>query len=129
MRILLTCHRPLEEAPQVTSPAASHVRRLIQALAQAGHEISCVAGAGQDAAGLAMNRARVVQVDPLGIIPHYSTPPVPGSRSFSDLTDAELAAYRHAFRLAVDREVDQWNPDLIHAQHAGIHAQLALETG
>ena len=124
MRILLTYHRTLDEAP-----AAAHVRHVATTLTGAGHGVSIIAVGARPDAVAHENRFRGVPSGDFAVWPDYLRSNDGKSASFAELSDAELARYRHAFRLAMDQEIDQWNPDLIHAQHAGVHAQLALETG
>src|SRR5487761_1176093 len=51
------------------------------------------------------------------------------SRRFTELTDAQIDAYRSELRRALDAAVETFNPDLIHVQHLWVQAHLALETG
>jgi len=49
--------------------------------------------------------------------------------SFSDMTDEQIADYRGVLRQAFNEEVDEFDPHVIHVQHAWLMANLALETG
>jgi hypothetical protein len=51
------------------------------------------------------------------------------SQTFESLSDPQITRYRDAWRLRLDREVDDFNPHVIHAGHLWWDAQLALETG
>ena len=60
-------------------------------------------------------------------LPWFSAPR--GGMAFSDLSDAEIGAYREAMRRRLDVEVAEFNPQVIHAQHVWLSGQLALESG
>ncbi len=56
-------------------------------------------------------------------------PQAAGSKGFVDLSDEQLARYRHELRRRLDRQIDHFNPHIIHAQHVWVQGQLALESG
>ena len=49
--------------------------------------------------------------------------------SFFDLSDSQLDAYLSAFRATLKKAVDEFKPDVIHAQHIWLLSWLAIETG
>jgi hypothetical protein len=52
-----------------------------------------------------------------------------GNLRFTNLSDAQIAEYRGAWRRALERSVADFNPDLIHCLHLWLPAHAALETG
>lgn len=46
---------------------------------------------------------------------------------FDDMTDLQLEQYKNAFRKAIQEEILQFKPDVIHAQHIWIISEVALE--
>src|SRR4029079_10134825 len=57
------------------------------------------------------------------------TPHPRSGQLFSTLSDAQLAQYREVLRLALDDEVDEFDPHIVHAQHIWVLGHLALEAG
>jgi glycosyltransferase involved in cell wall biosynthesis len=49
--------------------------------------------------------------------------------AFKDLDDAQMAAYLDAFQQAIDQEVADWQPDVIHGQHVWALPSLAVGKG
>lgn len=49
--------------------------------------------------------------------------------NFTQLPDAAIAAYRQWLRVVLDRAVDEFAPDVIHASHIWLPGHLALEAG
>ena len=60
--------------------------------------------------------------------PCFTTHPR-STNTFEALTDEELEAYLDAFRRAIAQEVEEFKPDVIHAGHIWLLAQLAGQTG
>jgi hypothetical protein len=48
---------------------------------------------------------------------------------FTRLSDAAIAAYRASLRCSLDRTIDEFAPEVIHAAHVWLPAHLALESG
>lgn len=46
---------------------------------------------------------------------------------FCNMTDEQLEAYKNAFRKAIEEEILEFKPDIIHAQHLWIISNIALE--
>lgn len=49
--------------------------------------------------------------------------------AFSDLTPEQMEAYQQAFRAALEQEVAEFKPDIIHGQHIWILPALAADMG
>ncbi len=49
--------------------------------------------------------------------------------TFADLTEAQMKQYTHAFTKAIDEEVAENKPDIIHGQHVWILPALAVHNG
>ena len=46
---------------------------------------------------------------------------------FSDMTENQIAQYEEAFRKAIKEEIEEFKPDIIHAQHIWLISKVALE--
>lgn len=46
---------------------------------------------------------------------------------FDNLTDVQLEQYKNAFKKAIEEEIIEFKPDIIHAQHIWIISKIALE--
>ncbi len=46
---------------------------------------------------------------------------------FGNMTDVELQKYKGAFRKAIEEEIKEFKPDIIHAQHLWVASEIALE--
>ncbi|HWB00082.1 MAG TPA: glycosyltransferase [Pirellulales bacterium] len=127
MRILLTNHFPLS-----SSPSGVLVESLGRWLVKAGHQVRMLVLRSRD--DPPEPEVRSVICDPADA--HAALPmPLPtfdGSISgmrFRDLTDEQLLTYRDVLREAIDREIDAFDPHILHAQHVWIQGHLALEAG
>ena len=130
MRVLFTGH-PLVGR---VAPWAGGCASLGGALTWAGHEVRGLVTAGQPAGTIRFRSAgwfaEPATPRPTWILPHPALPargdrPERSSRS----SDEQISRYRDAWRQRLDREVDDFNPHVIHAGHLWWDAQLALETG
>lgn len=133
MRVLLTNHHPL-----AGSGAGAYIDQLARALVNAGHEVRCLL-VDQD------SHSQLAQPDPCPVrrivcrrdMPRADldfdlpmlVPRGNGTQSFAQLSDDELLRYRDTLRRGLDREVAEFDPQIIHCQHAWLFAQLALESG
>lgn len=100
MRILL-----LGECLNQPTPWGLLIEAIVRRAPAAGHETHC-------------------------LLADVGFPPLAGPpRRFTELTDAQIDAYRGELRRALDRAVETVNPDLIHVQHLWVQAHLALESG
>jgi hypothetical protein len=126
MRVLLTSHRPLGDGN-----AGQRLAWLRESLS-ADHEVHIVQ-AGPLRVSVADVRVVVCNADdPCADLP-FDVPAL--DRDGADLptfhahSNTELAAYREAFRNALDAEIDAFDPDVVHVQHLWIDGHLILESG
>lgn len=131
MRVLLTNHLPLDGCSQ-----GEITRDLARGLLLAGHQVRCLVvddvRHGNEEFGSHVRRV-VCRHDATGAdlpfeFPGFATHPR-SNQSFSALSDSQLSQYRDVLRLALDDEVDEFDPHIIHCQHIWILGHLALETG
>ncbi|HEX4142481.1 MAG TPA: glycosyltransferase [Pirellulales bacterium] len=129
MRVLFTGHHCLDAWPQ-----GWWLRDLGRALTWAGHEVRGLVTAGQVGGNDPFAVARVVcragdLAADLDFAPPCFASEGGSSQTFDSLSDVQITRYRDAWRHRLDREVDDFNPHVIHAGHLWWDAQLALETG
>jgi glycosyltransferase involved in cell wall biosynthesis len=129
MRVLITGHHSLDAWPQ-----GWWLRDLGRALTWAGHEVRGLVTAGQVGGNDPFSVARVVcragdATADLDFAPPTFASEGGSSQTFESLSEGQITRYRDAWRLRLDREVDDFNPHVIHAGHLWWDAQLALETG
>ncbi|MBL8825732.1 MAG: glycosyltransferase [Planctomycetaceae bacterium] len=106
LRILLAHHAPLDDGA-----AGQTTRRLFDELRQHGHHVRLIT----------IGDARSpVNVD------HCVINARTGFESFGD---HELFDYRDRLRDVLDAEIRDFDPHVVHAQHAWLFAHLALEAG
>jgi hypothetical protein len=111
-----------------------NLRSLAEGLIAAGHPTRCllVADAPQQDPSWVARRVvcnpDIASADLKFALPGFA--PHRAQRvAFDQLTDRQLSQYREALRRALDREVDEFNPHLIHADAIWLWGHLALETG
>ena len=103
LRIVLTHHDR-----HAASRSARHVAELAAQLASAGQAL--------------------VAIEPLEPVCRFASEP--GTcPTFDSRGNVELNRLRDRRREALDRQIDGFNPHVVHAQHAWIDAHLALEAG
>ena len=129
MRVLFTGHLSLDAWPQ-----GWWMRDLGKALTWAGHEVHGLVATGEAGGNDPFSLARVVcragdLTADLDFAPPCFESEGGSPVTFESLTDDLLTRYRNAWRTRLDREVDAFNPHVIHASHLWWDAQLALETG
>lgn len=147
MRILLLNHSPLAGTPCGLAAA-----RLAAALVANGHEVRAIvidehnAGAAEPAsapcstrriaAGAATARLNFrlpwFEASEAAVFDRLPLASAAGGArplTYSELTDRQVAHYRDVLRGELDAEISSFNPDLVHAQHAWLWAELALESG
>lgn len=129
MRILLVNQSPFDGSGSGTATA-----ELAMALRRAGHEVRSLMTADRpDIAGPVPSRviacsATSAQADwPLDF-PAWTWHPA-SRLTYADYTDEQLDRLRELLRRELDREVSVFDPQVIHCQHTGPMAHLALETG
>jgi hypothetical protein len=128
MRILLANHVPFD-APE----AGPQTRRLADRWHEAGEHVRCliVDRMEHDDDEHLVRRVLCRADDAQAELPFDVPCMTQGSHGvwFGDLTDQQLAQYREALRQAMDDEIAQFDPQVIHIQHVGLLGQLALEAG
>ena len=132
MRILMINHFPLEG-----SGSGTYTKNLAMQLAGLGHEVCVI---------LPENQTEIPQYEGVRLHPVFFTyeEQIPGALpfnfpcftthprsvvAFKDLDDAQMQAYQEAFTQAIDQEVAEWKPDIIHGQHVWILPYLAIGKG
>ena len=133
MKILMINHFPL-----AGSGSGTYTKNLAVHLAEMGHEVAVL---------LPENTEDFEEVSWVRLIPVYFTPEdgsaapegaLPfnfpcftthprSTQTFGDLSEEQLSAYISAFRAALKKEIDEWQPDLIHGQHVWILSSLAAD--
>jgi glycosyltransferase involved in cell wall biosynthesis len=129
MRILLVNSAPLEGSGSSTT-----TDELGRALVRAGHDVRCLLAAGR-AEIKAPFRVRAVlcaadraDADLPFDFPAWTWHPA-SRNTYADLSDDQFDRYRDTMRRELDRQVSEFDPQVIHCQHTGPLAHLALETG
>ncbi len=123
------CHFPL-----TGSGSGVYTLNVAHALAKLGHEVRIVVPENQPPE----------DYDDFGVHPVYFNGCADGAlpfnfpcftthprstQTFYDLTDEELAAYEAAFRAAIEDEIRDFAPDVIHCGHAWLIPHYALDYG
>jgi hypothetical protein len=132
MRILLTHHFPLFD-----TASGGHTQRLAIELLAAGHEVRCLIVDRGGAPEEAFPVRRVVcgpaaKSDLPFAVPYFRADLDSRSErgaSFSELSDPQMVLYRDVLRVALDEEIESFDPHMIHCQHVWVQGHLALEAG
>jgi hypothetical protein len=130
MRILLTSHDPLD-----TPGPGKIVDDWARRLTAAGHQVRvlCVEGLPHAEKESHVRRVFCHPTDgraPIKLVrPSLVAEPEEGARPFTSLTDRELSDYRDVLRVELDREIDLYDPCIVHVQHLWFFGHLALEAG
>ena len=136
MRILFLHHFPERE-----SLAGRWLVRWALALAGAGHDVrqlvvdaNRVGDESLPGGSLSVDRVVCDPLEPTAELkldlPRFSQASAAGaSARFHQLTDDELNAYRDVLRRRMDAHIDRFDPHVLHADHAWVLGQLALESG
>lgn len=134
MRILLVNHFPLEG-----SGSGTYTLNLAQHLAKRGNQVCVVLPENREPSPL-----EGVELRPVYFTPDTGAAPAPDAlpfnfpcftthprslTAFGDLTDEQLDQYLAAFTAAIDEAVRVFRPDIIHAQHVWLLADVAARTG
>lgn len=129
MRILLTNHFPFHGAGTGLS-----TYDLALGLRAAGHEVRALIVDHQRESPEPFPVCRIVcrEGDPDADLPFdlpsFTTHPE-SHITFHDLTDEQIADYREVMRQAIDAEVEDFDPQIIHCRHIWLQGALVLETG
>ena len=136
MRILMINHFPLEG-----SGSGTYTKNLAMQLVGLGHEVVVILPQNSDRfptyEGIRLHPVYFTPDDypanlPKGALPFnfpcFTTHPV-STTSFGDLSPEQLDAYVAAFKAAIEEEVAEFKPDVIHGQHVWILSSLAAGLG
>ena len=136
MRILMINHFPLEG-----SGSGTYTKNLATQLVKLGHEVCVI---------LPENKAVIPQYEGVRLHPVFFTNPDdptatdagalpfnfpcftthPASvLSFDDMSDEQMRAYLAAFQQAINDEVENFKPDIVHGQHVWALPSLAANCG
>lgn len=130
MRILLVNHFPLQG-----SGSGVYVANIAKSLEKKGHKTCIITPENTSA----FSNLKDIKVHPVFFkykekikgqqgfnFPCFD--PHPRSNLlFCDMTEKQLAEYQEAFRKAIEEEIMEFKPDVIHAQHIWIISKVALE--
>lgn len=128
MRILFTSHEPLD------GPVSGRVvESAARGLASAGHQVRVLAVDDELTDDPEPNVRRIVchATDRRAPFPHTMPTFHPNGKttSFAALNDRQLSDYRDLLRTEFDRELDLYDPCIVHVQHVWLFGHLALEAG
>ena len=135
MKILMINHFPISG-----SGSGTYTRNIAVHLMKKGHEISIVMpenttqysnvpGAVMYPVYFAYDSCDEAIKDALPFnFPCFTTHPR-STTSFFDLDDEQVEMYLSAFERTINRAVDEFKPDVIHAQHIWLLCWLAKKTG
>lgn len=128
MKILIINHFPLNG-----SGSGVYVQNIINSLKKKNHEI-CVIVPSNSTSYLEIDGVKMHPVyftgnekiiDSLSFnFPCFTTHPY-STQSFYDLTDTDIELYKDAFRRAIEEEIKNFKPDIIHSQHIWTLSALA----
>ncbi len=130
MKILLINHFPLEG-----SGSGVYTRNLAQMLSQMGHQVTVIFPEHYKTKEELFKTHEIIfsngeneEVDLPFNFPCFTSHPR-SNNTFYRLSDNEIKAYVSKFEEAVDEEVKQFKPDIIHAQHLWITPYISSKTG
>ena len=129
MKILLINHFPLQG-----SGSGVYVANIAKSLVKKGHEACIISPENtsyfSDLKGIKLHPVFFKHKEEIEgqldfnfgcIDPHPRS-----SLLFGDMTDSQLQQYKDAFRKAIEEEILEFKPDVIHAQHIWIISNVAL---
>ena len=132
MKVLMINHFPI-----VGSGSGTYTRNIAVHLAKKGHEVSIIMPENTTQFG-SIPGVKLIPVffsheESIGNVlpfnfPCFTTHPR-STMTYFDLDDNQLQEYLFAFGKAIDDAVEQFRPDVIHAQHIWLLSWLAWKTG
>ncbi|MCL2226147.1 MAG: glycosyltransferase family 4 protein [Oscillospiraceae bacterium] len=132
MKILMINHFPL-----VGSGSGTYTRNIAVHLKKKGHEVSVITPENTEKFGAIPDIStrpvfftydeKIEGALPFNF-PCFTTHPR-STMTFFDLSDGQLAEYLSAFEKALNKEIAEFKPDIIHAQHIWLLSWLAKKTG
>lgn len=132
MNILLINHFPLEG-----SGSGVYTQNIAKYLAKKGHNVTVIMPENKTnylrINGVKMHpvyfkKEEIIEGQLDFNFPCFTTHPE-SIVNFYDLTDDQIKQYENAFKKAIDEEIKEFKPDIIHAGHIWILASLAADTG
>lgn len=132
MNILLINHFPLEG-----SGSGVYTQNIAKYLAKKGHNVTVIMPENKTnylrINGVKMHpvyfkKEEIIEGQLDFNFPCFTTHPE-SIVNFYDLTDDQIKQYENAFKKAIDEEIKESKPDIIHAGHIWILASLAADTG
>lgn len=131
MRILIASHESLAAA---RSGRAAHA--CAYGLAESGHDVRLLVVEGNPDAEHEPNvRCVLCHVDAARAPLRFGPPTLDGRAAggkllpFTSLSDRQLTEYRDVLREELDRQIDLYDPSIVHCQHVFLFGHLALEAG
>ena len=129
MRVLLMNHFPL-----TGSGSGVYTLNIARALVRKGHEVCIIFPENEaiDLDDLAPIKLHPVYFDNCAAgalnfdFPCFTTHPR-SVTTFFELTDAQISSYEQAFRTALDKEMREFKPDIIHCGHIWLQASYAAD--
>lgn len=121
MRILLLNHFPL-----TGSGSGVYTENIANSLVKLGHEV-CVIFPENEGIGSYKFKTHPVYFNEGNLnfnFPCFTTHPR-SNKTFYDLTEEEFTKYKDAFKEAIEEEIDNFKPDIIHAGHIWFLADIA----
>lgn len=133
MRILLPNHFPLEG-----SGSGIYTQNVARQLERQGHNALVITPAHEPQEGFPFE-VRSILFSPAGEardgeyrlpfnFPCFTTHPISTTR-YAELNEGQRERYIQAFEDEIQRAVEDWSPDLIHAQHLWVAPYAASKTG
>lgn len=130
MKVLLINHFPL-----AGSGSGVYVKNIAENLVKKGHEVCII---------MPENTTKIEKIKNVKIHPVYfkreeiiegqlefnfpcMDPHPRSSFLFEDMTDLQIKQYENAFKKAIEQEIIEFNPDIIHAQHIWIISSVLDE--
>lgn len=129
MRILMTCHFPL-----TGSGSGVYTLNVAHALVKKGHEVRIIVPENRPPENYDGFKVHPIYFNGCesGALPFnfpcFTTHPR-STQTFYDLTDEQLDLYERAFRCALEEEIADFSPDIIHCGHAWLMPYYALDYG
>jgi hypothetical protein len=128
MRVLLANDGPIGEGE-----SGERALELAIGLSAAGHAVRAIDFGSSDSHSqrLSLRRVTCRRDDPQAEFPFdppgFGAPG--GNHRFADLSDDQLNRLRDTLRQALDQEIADFDPEIVHCQHVWLLGHLALESG
>jgi glycosyltransferase involved in cell wall biosynthesis len=133
MRVLLTNHFPLEG-----SGSGIYTQNVARELVEKGHSALAITPAHMEQTGFPFEVHTILFSQDFTTgdesrrlpfnFPCFTTHPL-STTTYDDLTAEQQCAYVKAFQTATECAVQEWKPDVIHAQHLWVTGYVASQTG